>query len=399
MKELRSKATPIFISILIVFLLLGGWDALEESGASDTGKYSASYAARSALAEIALKEYEENGNVEGGGEKYWSYWGKEMEQWCVDFLYYCGDRLGLVGVDKPFGVYTAGVGEAWDNMVAAGARVYAVGEDTPQPGDIVFWYGAIKPPTEVAGKARPPMKHIGIVISYSEEGLVTVEGNSGGLGSARNYVAKNTYADITGLCWSGTAIYGFARISASGVGDLTQMIKSFEGFSPYPVWDYGQYSVGYGTACPEEKYDEYMTYGISEADALALLEEYIAVLANAVDTYIAQNGLQLSTCQRDALISLTYNIGGSWVDGSDYENLRKVIADRELDELTVMQVFAQISHAGGKLLPALVQRRICEAHLFCTGEYLTNFADTGYTYEIVGDTVRISRRTVEGGQT
>lgn len=399
MKELRSKATPIFISILIVFLLLGGWDALEEGGVSGADPSGASYAARSALAEIALKEYKENGNVEGSGEKYWSYWGREMEQWCVDFLYYCGDRLGLVGAGKPFGVYTAGVGEAWDNIVAAGARVYAVGEDTPQPGDIVFWYGAVKPPRDISG-VRPSMKHIGIVISYTEEeGLVTVEGNSGGLGSARNYVAKNTYADITGLCWSGTAIYGFARISASGVGDLTQMIKSFEGFSPYPVWDYGQYSVGYGTACPADKYERYALYGITEEEAIDLLNQNIDLATDTVEKYIASADLRLLNYQRDALISLSYNIGGNWIVSPDYENLRRVIEDRELDELTVMQVFAQISHAGGKLLPALVQRRMCEAHLFCTGEYLTNFADTGYTYEIVGDTVRISRRTVEGGQT
>ena len=32
-----------------------------------------------------------------------------------------------------------------------------------------------------------------------------------------------------------------------------QVIKSFEVFLKYPVWDYGQYSVDYCTLCPDDK--------------------------------------------------------------------------------------------------------------------------------------------------
>ena len=48
-------------------------------------------------------------------------------------------------------------------------------------------------------------------------------------------------------------------------------IKSNEGFSSTPYYDYGQYTVGYGTKCPDDKYDQYKAHGISKQDAEALL--------------------------------------------------------------------------------------------------------------------------------
>ena len=50
-----------------------------------------------------------------------------------------------------------------------------------------------------------------------------------------------------------------------------QLIKDFEGFAKYPVKDYTQYSVGYGTACGEDDYPN----GITEEEADALLREHL----------------------------------------------------------------------------------------------------------------------------
>ena len=391
--EAQGKRMPLVAVLLSVLLLVSGWAVIEDGDSGQGGvPWEGIPGANSRLAAVALQEYEENGNVEGGGKKYWDYWDKPLEQWCVDFVYYCADRLALVGEERPFGAYTAGCLEAWNHLKQAGAWMFAVGEADPRAGDIVFWYATSGGcATDISNCTS--LRHVGIVVAYEDGILTTVEGNSGGLGSARNYVAKNTYSNLTGQSWRDAAIWGFARIH-SGVDSLTEMIKTFEGFSKYPFWDYAQYSVGYGTACPGDKYDEYMTYGIPEADALALLEEYIAVSANAVDTYIAQNGLQLSTYQRDALVSLTYNIGQSWMSSGSYTALRHMLATSSND-LTVVQTFAVISRADGEILPALVERRICEAHLFLTGEYITDYTQSNYRYTILQNRVIVSEKEVQ----
>ncbi len=382
MMEGNRKLT-IFVTILVVILVLAGWEVTEgEAAALD--RMDSGAAIRSRLASVALEEYEENGGVMGGGKKYWTYWHKPVEQWCVDFVYYCGDQIGLVGDLKPFGTYTAGCLEAWNNLAQQGARMFAVGEADPQPGDLVFWYSTDSGCAADISNCTA-LRHVGIVVAYADGTMITVEGNSGGYGSLNNYVAQNVYKDLRGQSWPGAAIWGFARIQSSG-SSLIELIKDFEGFSKYPFWDYSQFSVGYGTACPQEKYDEYMTYGISEAEACALLEHYVASAANAVDAYIRQNALSLTPEQRDALVSLTYNIGEGWMRSESYAALRRVVAAPR-DELTVVQTFANISHAGGEILPGLVERRICEAHLFLTGEYITDYNKSAYGYTILRDRV------------
>ena len=42
--------------------------------------------------------------------------------------------------------------------------------------------------------------------------------------------------------------------------DCVAVLKKMEGFSKYPVYDYGQYSVGYGTRCPADKLDYYLEH-------------------------------------------------------------------------------------------------------------------------------------------
>ena len=77
---------------------------------------------------------------------------------------------------------------------------------------------------------------------------------------------------------------------------------------------------------------------------------------------------------------------------SSYAGFRSAIAAPVVEQ-TVIQAFANLSHAGGKVLPGLVDRRICEAWLYLHGQYITSSADTGYTYVISGDTVIVERRT------
>jgi hypothetical protein len=55
---------------------------------------------------------------------------------------------------------------------------------------------------------------------------------------------------------------------------LVEILKKEEGFSAKPYWDYAQYTVGYGTRCPDDMFEEYSTNGITEEDAELLLRNY-----------------------------------------------------------------------------------------------------------------------------
>ena len=67
-----------------------------------------------------------------------------------------------------------------------------------------------------------------------------------------------------------------------------QMLKEFEGFNEKPYWDYAQYTVGYGTRCPDEMLDYYMANGISEAEAEALLYNYLNKFEEALHTLLIE---------------------------------------------------------------------------------------------------------------
>ena len=44
--------------------------------------------------------------------------------------------------------------------------------------------------------------------------------------------------------------------------DAIEILKLEEGFSTYPYWDYAQWTVGYGTRCPDDKLEEYRKNGL-----------------------------------------------------------------------------------------------------------------------------------------
>ena len=99
---------------------------------------------------------------------------------------------------------------------------------------------------------------------------------------------------------------GTLKTSEKGV----QLIKDFEGFHSKTFYDYGQYSIGYGTSC---KYNEYPN-GITEAKADELLRAELSVMEGYLDKFASKYGLKLSQQQYDALISFTYNLGPNWMN-------------------------------------------------------------------------------------
>lgn len=174
---------------------------------------------------------------------------------------------------------------------------------------------------------------------------------------------------VPGLAASGTAGLGMANISIAGYQTMTSsqalvdVIKSLEGFSETPYWDYGQYTIGFGcNADQEEGFLEKVT--VKEAEELLrreLKEHYEA----QVNRFCAKIGKQPNQHQFDALVSFTYNCGGSWMQGSRLATWLK----NPTTEIALVSAMGSWKRAGGEILYALVQRRIQEAVLFLKGEY------------------------------
>lgn len=158
-----------------------------------------------------------------------------------------------------------------------------------------------------------------------------------------------------------------------------EFIKTFEGFSAKPYYDYGQYTVGYGTKCPDDKFAQYNANGISKQDAEALLRAELKSVENVLNVkLIDKHSLTLSQQQFDALVSFSYNIGTSWIVSNS--TLKDAIL-RNADANELVYSFGLYCTAGGKYLPGLVTRRLCEANIYLNGIYSKNMSDAyGYVY-------------------
>lgn len=148
--------------------------------------------------------------------------------------------------------------------------------------------------------------------------------------------------------------------------ELVEMIKNWEGFSATPYWDYGQWTVGYGTRAPDEHLERYRTEGISHEEATELLNTFLVSMGKSVNSFADKFGLTLSQQQFDAMLSMTYNCGSRWLLVPN--TLRTAIIEGKTGDDIVFN-FAEWSSAGGVTLAGLVRRRLSEANLFLNGTY------------------------------
>ena len=96
--------------------------------------------------------------------------------------------------------------------------------------------------------------------------------------------------------------------------DLIALLKFEEGFCRYPVWDYSQWTVGYGTRCPSDKLAEYQQNGITDAQAEALLRNHLTNTEYLINNYLIKKyDLDMTQGQFDALVMFSYNMGGGWI--------------------------------------------------------------------------------------
>ena len=150
---------------------------------------------------------------------------------------------------------------------------------------------------------------------------------------------------------------------------LIQFIKDNEGFAPYPVWDYGQYSVGHGSrydpdTCPIE-----ISSPITEEEADYLLRSMMPGFEAAVSKVEKTRGSAFSQPQFDALVSFTYNLGQQWIKSGN-RIYQMVTGSRDYTEMEFVNAMGVWCHAGGKALAGLMHRRMDEANMYLHGEYI-----------------------------
>ena len=148
--------------------------------------------------------------------------------------------------------------------------------------------------------------------------------------------------------------------------EMIEILKTFEGFSLYPYWDYSQWTVGYGTRVPAGKLTEYQANGIPVDEAQALLMEYLDSMGSAVNSFADKFGLQLTQAQFDALLSLSFNCGTSWLYKAS--TLRTAVIEGWTGDDFIF-AFAQWSNSGNETIPGLIRRRLAEANMYLNGVY------------------------------
>lgn len=151
------------------------------------------------------------------------------------------------------------------------------------------------------------------------------------------------------------------RISEDGI----QFIKDHEGFIKYAMWDYAQWSIGYGTRCEKDEFPD----GITEEEADYRLRFMLADFEKSLDALEKRFGREFSQQEYDALLSFTFNLGAGWMSRTDTMTY-KMLYSNTFTEMEFVNTLGLWINAGGQPLNGLAQRRMDEANLYLHGEYL-----------------------------
>ena len=170
-------------------------------------------------------------------------------------------------------------------------------------------------------------------------------------------------------------------------------IKRTEGFLKYPVWDYAQYSVGYGCRCGKDDYPN----GITEEEAERLLKKELANTEAAVNRFgTAYRETAFEQQEFDALVSFSYNVGAGWMQNPNYQ-IYQLAKGARFSDAEVMSIFRAWNHAGGKELPGLTTRREAEARMWLYGENSGGEEDDSMPrYETVNDLPEWAKEPMQG---
>ncbi len=182
---------------------------------------------------------------------------------------------------------------------------------------------------------------------------------------------------LTGLLLAAAIFVGVvcpSAITASAASALDtsdaciEMIKAEEGFVKKPYWDYAQYTIGYGTKCPDNMVDYYNEHGITEEEALKMLRSHLDGIEKRLnEDLIDKFQLALGQNQFDALVSFSYNCGTGWIY-NETDSLRRAILTGASDNEIIYR-FSRWCNAGGQVKTFLLTRRLSEANMYINGVY------------------------------
>lgn len=153
-----------------------------------------------------------------------------------------------------------------------------------------------------------------------------------------------------------------------------------EGFLSTAYWDYGQYTIGYGTSYdeafklyPNNPKDENGRITLTEPQARELLKQAMNVRAAIVNNYLNRHRITVNQNQFDALLLFTYGVGEGWMTGKNSDGtsymIRILLEETSPENWTkelVHEAFGAWNKAGGEVLEGLIRRRATEADLFLT---------------------------------
>ena len=147
--------------------------------------------------------------------------------------------------------------------------------------------------------------------------------------------------------------------------DFIELLKRMEGFSATPHYDYGHYSYGYGSTCPDDMVDYFTKNPLTEEQAEEILREDLKDTEKSVNNFAKKYDLKLAQHQFDALVSFTYNCGAGWTrETNGYFNQAVRSGDTSNALLYGLMLW---STAGGKYI--LIGRRMWEANMYINGVY------------------------------
>ena len=147
--------------------------------------------------------------------------------------------------------------------------------------------------------------------------------------------------------------------------EAVQFIKDNEGFVKYAMWDYAQWSIGYGSRCEKDEFPD----GITEEEADYRLRVMLAEFEKTLNAFEKKIGRTLTQQQYDALLSFTYNVGSSWMSNSSY-NINRLVTTGIYTEMEFVNTIGSWINAGGETLAGLVRRRMDEANMYLNGQYV-----------------------------
>ncbi len=164
-------------------------------------------------------------------------------------------------------------------------------------------------------------------------------------------------------------IFGVRAESAMVTSDACiELLKLEEGFSRVPYWDFAQYTVGYGTRCPDDMVAYYMQNGITEEEAEVLLRNHLAGFERDINQRIIDEyGLTLTQNQFDAIVMFSYNCGTAWAyepEGTFHQAIATGATGND-----IIRAFALWCSAGGEIRTYLLRRRLCEVNMYVNGVY------------------------------